>query len=255
MSEYKNDLEQYFYNNADRQITKWKHYFEVYDRHFSSFRNKEIVLLEIGVFQGGSMQMWKKYFGPKAKLYGVDIDPRCKDFEEENIEIHIGSQSDPDFLENLKKKIPKIDILIDDGGHTMNQMKVSFDHLFNHIQPNGIYLCEDTHTCYHWRYGGGYKRMNSFTEYAKNMIDYINAWHSEQKSFQINDFTKTIHSIHFYDSIILIEKRLMEPPVSLITGKPSIEFDFTTKFTFRRKVRKAVNLMLQFFRLPSIGID
>jgi 23S rRNA U2552 (ribose-2'-O)-methylase RlmE/FtsJ len=252
---YKNDLEEYFYTNTGRLINKWSHYFEIYDRHFSKFRGKDIVILEIGVFQGGSLQMWKKYFGPKAKIYGIDIDPRCKSFEEENIEIHIGSQSDPNFLNDLITKIPKIDILIDDGGHTMNQMKVSFDCLFDHISSDGVYLCEDTHTCYHWRYGGGYKRLNSFIEYTKNIIDYINAWHSEQKTFQINKFTRTIHSIHFYDSIILIEKKNMEAPSNLKTGTASLDFPTSTKFTFSRKVRKAVNLVLQYFRLPSIGID
>ncbi len=255
MEVYKNDLERYFNNNTGRLINKWQHYFEIYDRHFSQYRNKEIVVLEIGVFQGGSLQMWRNYFGPKAKIYGLDIDPRCKDFEEENIEIFIGSQSDATFLEVLKKKIPKIDILIDDGGHTMNQMKVTFDCLFDHISPDGLYLCEDTHTCYQWRFGGGYKRKNSFIEYTKNIIDYINAWHSEQNALTVNKFTKSVHSIHFYDSIILIEKRGMTPPQNLMTGKPSFDFSGTDKFTFSKKVRKAVNLVLQYLRLPSVGID
>ena len=60
-----NDLRRYFDNNSGRVIHKWEHYFEIYDRHFNSFRNKEIVILEIGIFQGGSLQMWKNYFGSK----------------------------------------------------------------------------------------------------------------------------------------------------------------------------------------------
>ena len=82
-----NDLEIYFKKNTGRLIYKWQHYFEIYDKHFSRFRGKEIVVLEIGVFQGGSLQMWKNYFGPGAKIYGIDIDPRCKNFEEENKEL------------------------------------------------------------------------------------------------------------------------------------------------------------------------
>ena len=83
-------------------IHKWIHYFDIYERHFSRFRNKEVVILEIGVFQGGSLQMWKEYFGDKAKIYGVDIEPQCKTLEEENVKIFIGSQSDRNFLRNLK---------------------------------------------------------------------------------------------------------------------------------------------------------
>jgi len=252
---YQNDLEKYFYNNPGRLINKWSNYFEIYDRHFAPFRGKEIVVLEIGVFCGGSLQMWKNYFGPKAKLYGIDIDPRCKEFEEENIEIFIGSQSDPNFLTKLKTKIPKIDILIDDGGHTMNQMRVSFDHLFDHVKPNGVYLCEDTHCCYYLWHGGGYKRSGSFIEYTKNIVDSLHAWHSQQKSFSIDKFTETVHSIHFYDSIVLIEKRPMKAPENIFTGTDPFPVVPGQKFSFGRKILKAANLVLQFFRLRSVGID
>src|SRR5258708_2568934 len=109
-----NDLERYFENHTGDLIHKWKHYFEVYDRHFSRFRGKEVVVVEIGVSQGGSMQMWKDYFGPAARIHGVDIDPRCTLFGTEQIQIHIGDQSDRAFLKSLKKEITRIDILIDD---------------------------------------------------------------------------------------------------------------------------------------------
>jgi cephalosporin hydroxylase len=98
------DLEKYFRNNDKRLIQKWNHYFDIYEHHFSRFRNKEVVILEIGIFQGGSLQMWKDYFGPKAKIYGIDINPKCKDLEEENIKIFIGSQSDRKFLREVKEK-------------------------------------------------------------------------------------------------------------------------------------------------------
>ena len=84
-----NDLEAYFNANNKRLIHKFPHYFQVYERHFSRFRNKEVVIVEIGVSHGGSLQMWKDYFGGKAKIFGIDVDPRCKDFEEENIKIFI----------------------------------------------------------------------------------------------------------------------------------------------------------------------
>src|SRR5687767_10929859 len=103
-----NDLEKYFRQNNKRLIHKWGHYFDVYDRHFARFRGKEITILEIGVSQGGSLQMWKNYFGDKAKIYGIDINPHCKELEEENIKIFIGSQSDRKFLRKIKKEIPPI---------------------------------------------------------------------------------------------------------------------------------------------------
>ena len=101
-----NDLERYFYNNQGNLIYKLRHYFVIYDRHFERFRNKEVNILEIGIFHGGSLHMWKDYFGPKARIYGVDIDPRCKALEDQQMSVFIGSQEDRVFLRGLKNKIP-----------------------------------------------------------------------------------------------------------------------------------------------------
>lgn len=217
-----NFLEKYFTENKNRRIFKWHHYFEIYERHFEKFRNKDVSILEIGVLHGGSLQMWKEYFGSNAKIYGVDINPKCKEFEEKNVEIFIGSQSDRNFLHEIKSRIPKIDILIDDGGHTMEQQITTFEELFEHVDENGVYLCEDLHTSYWEEFGGGYKNPNSYIEYSKNFIDYINAFHSKNESLKVNSFTKSAHSLHYYDSVLVVEKRKIEPPYTLKTGKKSL---------------------------------
>jgi 23S rRNA U2552 (ribose-2'-O)-methylase RlmE/FtsJ len=71
-----NELRNYFEQNEERLINKFDHYFDVYERYFSKFRNKKITIVEIGVYQGGSLQMWRKYFGNEATIWGIDIDPR-----------------------------------------------------------------------------------------------------------------------------------------------------------------------------------
>lgn len=166
--------------------------------------------------------MWKEYFGPKAIIYGIDINPKCKEFEEENVNILIGSQSDRNFLRQVKSRIPKVDILIDDGGHMMDQQIITYEELFDHVSDNGIYLIEDLHTSYWEDHGGGYKHPGSFIEYSKNFIDYINAYHSKSNSLPVSTFTKTVHSLHFYDSILVVEKRKIEKPYALKTGKKSL---------------------------------
>ena len=256
-----NDLESYFRNNTNRHIRKWEHYFDVYDRHFSRFRNKEVVIVEIGVSQGGSLQMWKNYFGNKAKIYGVDIDPQCKQLEEENIEIFIGSQADRNFLRTIKNSIPAIDILIDDGGHTMQQQIVTYEELFDKVKPDGVYLCEDLHTSYWLEYGGGHKRRGTFIEYSKNFIDAINAFHSEQNSLPVTEFTRSVLSLHYYDSILVVEKGQRKKPENLSSGNisfkalPTPEPNFFGKVMRRLQVRKrgytALNKVLRFFRLPG----
>lgn len=244
-----NDLEKYFTNNTDKLIHKWHHYFEIYDRHFSRFRGKDINIVEFGVSQGGSLQMWKDYFGLKVNIYGIDINPHCKELEEDQVKIYIGDQEDRGFLKSLIKEIPKIDILIDDGGHTMKQQINTYEELFNHIDENGVYLCEDLHTSYWPDFDGGYKRKSSYIEYSKNFIDYINAWHSQQKKLSINDFTKTVHSLHYYDSILVIEKRPMKEPFHLMTGSATIP-TFTPpenyKQRFKRRLKRVKNNFIKF---------
>jgi len=206
-----NDLERYFNNNPGHSIQKWQHYFDIYDRHFSRFRGSEVSVVEIGVAGGGSLQMWKYYFGPRAKIYGVDINPKCKELEEENIEIFIGDQSNREFLESLTVKIPRIDILIDDGGHRMEQQINTFEVLFPHIDKDGIYLCEDLHTSYWKRFGGGYHKEGTFVEYSKEFIDRIHGWHLGDAT----KFTESVDSLHYYDSVLVIEKKPREKPTKV----------------------------------------
>lgn len=202
--------------------------------------------------------MWKKYFGDKAVIWGIDIDPRCKSLEEENINILIGSQEDKTFLKSAIEQIGEIDILIDDGGHTQNQQKVSFEILFDHINPNGIYFCEDTHTSYWNSYGGGHNRRGTFTEYSKKLIDQLNAFHSEQNSLKTDSFTKTANSIHFHDSIIVIEKKERVRPSSKITGTPSFSQSIQKKTIlekFHYHFLINLNKILQKLNLPGVFVN
>lgn len=237
-----NDLEKYFKQNKGKLIHKWVHYFDIYDRYFSRYRGTDVHLLEIGVDHGGSLQMWKDYFGPQAKIYGVDNNPNCKQLEEDQIEIFIGDQEDRGFLQRLSKSIPRIDILIDDGGHTMKQQVTTFEELFPAIDAHGIYLCEDLHTSYSPTYGGGYKKKGTYIEYSKNFIDYINAWYTPQSlRLGISDFTKSVKSLHFYSSVLVIEKCPIQKPYDLMTGNEQVpEKDPPEKFTKRlRRILRA----------------
>ena len=151
----KNDLEIIFNEHKGNIIHKWQHYFDIYDSHFKRYRNQKVTILEIGVYKGGSLEMWRKYFGKDCEIVGIDINPLCKRFEDNKTKIFIGSQDDRLFLQGVKKQIPKVDILIDDGGHMMNQLRITFVELYDWVDENGIYLAEDLHTCYWTSYEGG----------------------------------------------------------------------------------------------------
>ena len=89
-----NPLLQDFISNGGRSIHKWVEYFEVYHRVFSAFRGREITFLEIGVQNGGSLHMWRRYFGTQATIIGIDVDPSCKELEKDGFKIVIGDQAE-----------------------------------------------------------------------------------------------------------------------------------------------------------------
>jgi len=222
-----NSLEKYFNENPGRLIMKWSHYFDIYDRYLHRFRDKHVKMIEIGVNQGGSVQMWKHYLGAQSEIHAVYIDKRCKQFEEDQIKIHIGSQEKRVFLQNLVKSVGKFEIILDDGGHTMRQQIITFQELFPKLEDGGVYICEDCHTSYMPHYGGQYKNPNTFIEYIKCKIDSINAWHSKDPVLQPDYFTKNIDSICFYDSVVVITKKNRMKP--FILGKGQKTFDVNLK--------------------------
>lgn len=220
-----NPLEQYFRHNTGRIIHKWLHYFEIYHRHFERFRGKPVVILEFGVNQGGSLEMWRDYFGPQARIFGVDIDPRCAELAGPGTRIFIGDQEDREFLRSLVAEIGPIDVLIEDGGHTMGQQIATFEELYPHLTADGVFLIEDVQTSYRPRYGGGYRKPGTFMEYAKGLTDQLNAWHTRDESFVVDEFTRTTKSMHFYDSIVVFERGTVSAPRSRKTGKRSFPAD------------------------------
>jgi SAM-dependent methyltransferase len=132
---------QAFQAHDGRLIDKWAHYFPIYERHFAKFVGRDVRVLEIGVGHGGSLQLWKRYFGKRAEILGLDIDERCKAYEEEHIEIYIGDQANPPYFGPL-------DIVIDDGSHRRQDQEASYKALWGQVNPGGIYLIEDCHDGY-----------------------------------------------------------------------------------------------------------
>jgi hypothetical protein len=200
-----NDLQRYFDGvQSGPGIWKWQHYFEVYDRHFSKFRNEPVNVLEIGIYSGGSLGMWKSYFGAGCTVYGVDIEESCRAYEAQGVRVFIGDQADRAFWRRFKQEAPKIDLVIDDGGHEPLQQLTSFEELFPHLNPGGVYLCEDI--------AGKAQR---FSAYVSGLSCQLHASPLEQDlannerrlSVKASPFQSAVHSIHVYPFIVIIEKR------------------------------------------------
>jgi hypothetical protein len=155
-----------------------------------------------------------------VKIIGVDIDPGCRQFEDDATTILIGDQADPAFLARIRERHPHIDIIIDDGGHTMVQQITTLGELFPHLQPNGVYICEDVHTAYIEKWGGGLRRPGTFIEFSKALIDALHAWYFVPQGEALDVHTTGTFGLSFYDSMVVVEKRPIAQPRVSVTGKP-----------------------------------
>jgi len=200
------DLLQYFLNNTGKSIHKWINYFPVYEKHFAPWKGKSATVLEIGVQHGGSLEMWKQYFGPDSTLVGIDTNPDCAQHAQPGINIRIGDQSDPVFLQKLVDEFGPFDIIIDDGSHRSEHIRASFDFLYSKVKETGCYFVEDLHATYAPDKGSSLTNPDSFINYVKNVTDTLSADHYDYP-LGPTPFTRDTFCISFYDSIIVFDKK------------------------------------------------
>jgi hypothetical protein len=192
------------FNESKFYSLKYSNYFHIYEKLFSSFRGKKITFVEIGVLSGGSLFMWKKYFGNDARIIGVELNPDAKKFEDYGFEIFIGNQSDPNFWNEFFKKTGNVDIILDDGGHTNYQQIITSSFCIPHINDNGIMAVEDVFHSYGLSYGAkGFFNPSkfSFINFCKKTIDDINFRFPGAKKFQFS-LNKFVYSLEFFESIV-----------------------------------------------------
>jgi Methyltransferase domain len=202
--------------SGERTLYKMEHYLEIYDEMLTSYRGKDISFLEIGIYKGGSMPMWQGFFGQGSRLTFLDIDPACRALKLPGTTVEIGDQSDPAFLHRIGQEHGPFDLVVDDGGHKMHQQITSFRHLWPQLKDRGLYIVEDTHTSYWPGFGGGFRAPASFIEFAKDLIDRMHSWYTEDDAgFPLHPLAREIGAITFHDSLVVIQKRLKEPPVAL----------------------------------------
>jgi cephalosporin hydroxylase len=188
-----------FYDHTGRTINKWTHYLKHYDLFFSRFVNTPVRMLEIGVFEGGSLELWRKYLGPQATIYGIDIDPRCASFADEPNRVRIGSQDDPDFLRTVVEEMGGVDLVLDDGSHKGSHIIASFRALFPLLSDGGLYVIEDMHADYSEFPG---TRRNQSLSFIKRLIDDMHGPYHCLEPLE----TRHVGGLHLFDSMAFIEK-------------------------------------------------
>jgi predicted O-methyltransferase YrrM len=200
-------------------------YCEKYEKWLPFDRLEPLKILEIGVLNGKSLLTWREFY-PNATIVGVDIDPRCTEFQNvnDNIYVEIGSQDNENFLSQVSSTYGPFDLILDDGSHMQSHIIFSFEKLFDTLKSDGVYVIEDSVTAYWPEYEGGFRKENTSVEYCKNLIDDVNFNGEYQRNFwsaharREDLLTQQMHtdnlsirtdieSINFLNSIIIITKR------------------------------------------------
>jgi hypothetical protein len=221
-------IEALFAAHDGHLIHKWLHYLPAYDEQFRRFRDgfplpgggrRPLRMLELGVYHGGSLQLWRRYFGPDASIWGVDVDPACRGVGGPAAEVRIGSQADPAFLRRVVAEMGGVDLVLDDGSHVARHQRTSFETLFPLLSDGGLYVVEDTHTAY-WRdYGGG--RRRGFLGLTGGLVDDLHGWYHHRRPNLAVDAARWVPKVTVYDSMVAIEKRARERPVVVRIGTRS----------------------------------
>ena len=215
-----------FLTHQGSGMSKWKQYFPAYQRHLSKFIDQSILLVEIGVSGGGSLQLWKKFLGPFVRIVGIDNDVTCKQFEEDQISVRLGSQSDFTFLQSVVEEFGGPDIVIDDGSHRSEDQINAFQFFYPLLTKNGVYAIEDLHVAYWDLQAGLVPHGKSTIDLCKSLVDDLHGRYSRDKR---STFTDTTRSISFYDSLVIFERGIVQnlyaPVIGTDDGNPGIVID------------------------------
>ena len=195
-----NPLEQWFQcHTTGPGIWRWHHYWEIYHRHLEKFRGREVHIAEVGVYSGGSLEMWRDYFGPKATIHGIDIQEACRRYAGGQIRIHIGDQADRTFWKRFKEEVPQLDVLIDDGGHDPNQQIVTVEEILPHLNYGGVYICEDIH-------GENHGFVGYLNWIVGRLNEIVMATDTTLHGWRATPFQRDVHSLHVYPYIAVLER-------------------------------------------------
>lgn len=195
------------FHQADK-ASHYHGYTRWYEKHFAPYVGKQFTLLEIGIAYSFSLLTWREYFGRQARIVGLDIDADfCTQAAGKGFETKCGDALDAAFLTRVIDEIQP-DIVIDDGNHHAEHQRVAFHTIFPKLKPGSLYVVEDLHAAY-WKWGG------EFIPDLYALVDKVNhtgklslgwAKNEPEKQVLLDPLELTVSAMHFYPSIVFIEK-------------------------------------------------
>ncbi|WP_375460201.1 class I SAM-dependent methyltransferase [uncultured Enterovirga sp.] len=203
-----------FFEHVGHQSDKWEQYLGIYEAELGCYvdEGRPIRLLEIGVSNGGSLEIWRKFLPEGSEIVGIDINPECgKLTVSEGIEVFVGDASDKATLDALLGD-RSFDVIVDDGSHRSDHIISTFEALFPRLRGGGKYVVEDLHASYWEDWGGGFRKPGAAIEYFKDLVDGLNADSFLEtpdlpvlERARLEGFGRAATRVTFYDSVLVIE--------------------------------------------------
>ena len=199
---------------------KWNHYSTVYDKLLSKYTSQpNLKVLEIGIQDGGSQRILKRYFPNSATIMGIDVDERCLNLNTGTL-LRLGSSRDKMFLQSVVREMGGVDLVIDDGSHRSSDQKMAFESLFPLLSNDGIYIVEDLEHSYFWKSGGAPYLPTTFWNYAKRTTEMLNySFRVYPKLGMLNVKSSDLFSVSFYPQVIAFHKLKRQSPKICLTGQ------------------------------------
>jgi len=219
-----NSFREEFNAQSNKVSDKWDIYLSIYDRAFAPYQEKEISLLEIGIQNGGSLEVYARYFRNHKLIVGCDIDPRCASLsypDYKNVNVVVGNANTVETKERIEVLSDGFDIIIDDGSHTSDDIVLSFLNYFPKLKAGGLFVIEDLHASYWQSHGGGLFHPSSSMAFLKDLSDLLNfehwgvpttaqeflaARHPRYALAIMDRDLSGLHSVQFFNSVCLITK-------------------------------------------------
>jgi hypothetical protein len=247
------------YDSAPYLSIKYDSYFSAYETLLQKYVDREVTTVEVSIFNGGSLFMWRKFFSPKARIIGIDLNPDAREWEKHGFEIYISDQSSDTFWTELFQKIGKVDVVIDDGGHTNRQQIVTSHCAIQNVNDGGLLIVEDVHTNYFREFGN--PSRYSFLNFAHRIVDGVNSRaYSLRRTY--TQYSSRVYSVSFFESMVAfqIDSRLCNqsfPTLNNGASRGVTDFRYqdlitSARFTFKKKYACSGSLAA---RVVKRGVD
>ncbi len=202
-------------------------FYAVYDPYLAELAEGAITFLELGVHAGISLKVWASFF-VNGRIIGIDLAKTAPDLSRySNIVYESADQTDRSRLEAIcRLHAPDgFDVILDDASHIGLNSALSYEILFPHLKPGGLYIIEDWGTGYYddWPDGGHYQKIRvepfdglvpkripshdfGMVGFVKSLVDEVGGDHIKP-TFRSNTLrVDTVEFLHIHKTCVIIKK-------------------------------------------------